>query len=99
MLCLFLQLVVSQSGKSGLRSADMVLNNYLGISACGWTRNFLIAISRSLQGTGKKQGWARVGATAVGAHAQGWRKRLPLACSSLALPSHVGSSACGEQGN
>lgn len=57
-----------------------MLNNYLGISAWGWTRNFLIAVSRSLQGTEKKQGWAGLGATAVGALAEGCGERLPLAC-------------------
>jgi len=81
MPCLFLELVVSQSGKSGLQSVDMVLTNYLGITACDWTRKFLIAVCRALQGTGNKQGWTRVGAAAAGVHAEGCGERLLLACS------------------
>lgn len=56
----------------------MVLNNHLGMSAQGWTRNFLIAVSRSLQGTRKTQSWAGVGATAARAHTEGCAERLTL---------------------
>lgn len=35
----------------------MVLNNCLGNSAWGWTRNFVTAVSKYFQVTRKKQGW------------------------------------------